>query len=113
MAKKNSSAIPRYDDEQLGDFVAELTAIAATMWQYRTGLSIDSDRRTDFGELLDKFFTGELDAPEKLFVCQNCESRWAEEELNEVKDLAERVAPGELVPAGECPECGAVCHEET
>lgn len=42
------------------------------------------------------------------YECQNCGERWHEEDLNPVK---ERVAPGEPMPAGECPDCGAVCHE--
>lgn len=45
-----------------------------------------------------------------LFECQNCGKEWAENELHELLDVTERVAPGELMPAGECPDCGAVCH---
>lgn len=43
--------------------------------------------------------------------CQNCERLWSEESLKPIADVAERVAPGEPMPAGECPACGAVCHE--
>jgi len=46
------------------------------------------------------------------FICQNCQATHDEELLNEVKDIHERVAPGEPMPAGECPDCGAVCHED-
>lgn len=50
----------------------------------------------------------------KTFECQDCGRRYFEGEMPrefpDVKDLAERVAPGELVPAGEC-ECGALVHE--
>ena len=43
--------------------------------------------------------------------CQNCERRFAEDELiNPIPDLCQRVAPGEPMPSGECPACGAVCH---
>lgn len=45
-----------------------------------------------------------------LFECQNCEAIWDEKDLKPVKDLEERVSPGEPVPYGECPTCGAVCH---
>jgi hypothetical protein len=41
--------------------------------------------------------------------CQNCEKVWRVEDLQEVRDLAQRVSPGEIVPAGECPDCHAVC----
>lgn len=45
-----------------------------------------------------------------LLVCQNCEGAWHADEVRPVRDLAERVGPGEPVPADECPECGAVVH---
>lgn len=45
-----------------------------------------------------------------LCECQNCRRLWDEGDLNEVEDLSLRVSPGEPVPYGECPECGAVCH---
>lgn len=46
--------------------------------------------------------------------CGNCGKVWDEEELTrvfpDIPDLAERIAPGEPVPSGECPECGALVH---
>jgi len=46
--------------------------------------------------------------------CGNCGKVWDEEELTrvfpDIPDLTERIAPGEPVPAGECPECGALVH---
>lgn len=45
-----------------------------------------------------------------LFECQNCSKRWPEGKLREVKDFSMRTEPGEPIPAGECPDCGAVCH---
>lgn len=48
-----------------------------------------------------------------VYRCQNCDFETLHEtELKEPKDLWERVAPGEPVPAGECPDCGALCHGE-
>lgn len=52
-------------------------------------------------------------ADETVYECQNCSKRWKMGELiNPIPDLEERVAPGEPMPAGECPDedCGAVCH---
>jgi Zn-finger nucleic acid-binding protein len=46
----------------------------------------------------------------EMHECQNCGKRWPLEKLKEVKHLLERVLPGEPMPSGECPECGAVCH---
>jgi len=44
------------------------------------------------------------------YVCQNCQEQWDADDLEPLKDVEERVAPGEPMPAGECPDCGAVCH---
>lgn len=60
----------------------------------------------------------------KLARCQNCNRLWSLTSLDrftDLNDLLERVAPGEVMPAGECPaevevrdgvtaHCGAVCH---
>ena len=46
--------------------------------------------------------------------CGNCGKVADEEELAKVfpdiPDLTERIAPGEPVPLGECPACGALVH---
>ena len=47
-----------------------------------------------------------------LVVCENCDMVLAEEKTAPIKDLWERVDANEPMPAGECPECGAVCHPE-
>ena len=43
-------------------------------------------------------------------ICQNCRKAWAETDLDPIEHLEERVAPGERMPAGQCPDCDAVCH---
>lgn len=49
--------------------------------------------------------------PEEQFRCQNCGKLFSEDALVwPFKDVFLRVAPGEFMPAGECPECGALCH---
>jgi Zn finger protein HypA/HybF involved in hydrogenase expression len=42
--------------------------------------------------------------------CQNCEWEGMDSETKEIEDISMRVSAGELVPAGECPLCGALCH---
>ena len=46
--------------------------------------------------------------------CDNCGKVCDEAELArvfpDIPDLTERIAPGEPVPAGECPDCGALVH---
>ena len=33
--------------------------------------------------------------------------------LEQIPDLTERITEGEIVPSGECPKCGALCHAVT
>lgn len=40
--------------------------------------------------------------------CQNCGTMTLEKDLRPIRDLEQRIAPGEIVPAGECPECGCL-----
>lgn len=45
--------------------------------------------------------------------CQNCEWEGTDDELGcrfeDIPDLSLRIAPGEIVPSGECPKCGCLC----
>ena len=50
-------------------------------------------------------------AAEPLYECQNCAKQWTEGQLKPIQHLTQRVEVGEPMPAGECPECGALCHE--
>lgn len=44
-------------------------------------------------------------------ACQNCDWTGAASALAPIKDIFQRVAPGEPMPSGECPECGALCRQ--
>jgi len=52
--------------------------------------------------------------PDVLVRCDNCEWTGTEAQIEVtygmVPDLAERTAPGEIIPSGECPECGCLAH---
>jgi hypothetical protein len=51
--------------------------------------------------------------PEKIAACQNCDWRGPESKVSpDIPDIFERVAPGEVMPLGECPQCNALCHLE-
>jgi hypothetical protein len=53
----------------------------------------------------------EMREAENLSVCQNCRKTFASDQLEEITHgFWERVSPGEIVPSGECPRCGALCH---
>lgn len=47
-----------------------------------------------------------------MVECQNCQWRGQSARCDHIDPatLPERVAPGERMPYGQCPECGAVCH---
>lgn len=47
-----------------------------------------------------------------LHQCDNCGQYFDEDQLDPIRDLMQRVSPGELMPSGECPnlDCGALCH---
>jgi hypothetical protein len=46
-----------------------------------------------------------------MHKCDNCGATFSEEELKqEIKDIHQRVDPGELMPSGECTSCGALVH---
>lgn len=42
--------------------------------------------------------------------CDNCGKVWEDSEVSPISDLWERVEPGGIMPAGECPECGALAY---
>ena len=44
--------------------------------------------------------------------CQDCGWTGEESTCDAITHLHERVAAGEPMPAGQCRECGALCHED-
>lgn len=47
------------------------------------------------------------------YQCDNCHfliDEASEEAMNPIRDLQERIEPGGVVPAGECPQCGALMY---
>lgn len=60
--------------------------------------------------VLSWLWISDSDTGEPTAQCQNCKAAWLIERLNPIKDIHQRVAPGEIMPAGECPRCGALCH---
>jgi len=52
-----------------------------------------------------------------MYVCDNCGQRYDHEDqlkhvFPDIPDLAQRLEPGGVVPAGECPACGALAYPE-
>jgi hypothetical protein len=42
--------------------------------------------------------------------CQDCGKVWSNEQLRPIRDIFQRVDPGEPMPSGECPERDAFCQ---
>ncbi len=53
--------------------------------------------------------TVNLDHDDKV-RCSNCEWTGIALDLKDVREIGVRLTPGETVPAGECPKCGALAH---
>ena len=51
--------------------------------------------------------------PEQTAQCDNCAAVWPVSELDEYQDFWSRVDVGGVVPAGDCPDCGAFCYIAT
>jgi len=49
-------------------------------------------------------------AGEDLCQCANCCEMWREDQLHAIEHWFERCEPGEIIPTGQCPECGALCY---
>ena len=44
-----------------------------------------------------------------IYQCEECEWKGSMQQLASIANLEERILPGELHAAGQCPECGALC----
>lgn len=76
-------------------------------------IAAEASSGADFGiNLRVEILRAEWDASEELDQCDACASIFPRSRLTPVKDIAQRVAPGEPMPSGECPAygCGALCH---
>ena len=47
-----------------------------------------------------------------MAACDNCGHRCPSDDLDEYKDFWSRIAIGGIVPAGDCPKCGAFAYVE-
>lgn len=45
--------------------------------------------------------------------CSNCEHECSFGRVGAISGFQERVSPGEICPAGECPRCGALMYLKT
>ena len=43
-----------------------------------------------------------------IYTCDECDWAGTQFDMNPIDDVHQRVEPGELMPAGQCPRCGAL-----
>lgn len=48
--------------------------------------------------------------PDRMCRCDNCGAQARESGLDPIQDLEQRLDPGGVVPAGQCPSCGALSY---
>ena len=49
-----------------------------------------------------------------MYICPGCDSQVSDDEIiYPVPEVEERVLPGEVMPAGECPACGELIPATT
>lgn len=51
-----------------------------------------------------------IDPHARISRCEDCRDLIPDAEVLPARDLSQRVVPGEPMPSGECPACGALCH---
>lgn len=74
------------------------------------GLSVKDQDRILMSSMRGSLAAPSPDEPTALCECDNCLWTGHTDELRPIQDLAERVTPGGIKPAGECPECGALAY---
>ena len=87
----------------LGEFLVKWSLADALTGQFQMISQAKNLRRIPTGD--------EVRAKDGVAVeCDNCGWKGDSADLGEYRDVHERVAPGEIMPAGECPECQCSAH---
>jgi len=114
-----SLLITRYETNQLPRLCGKVIELIQSLEADESSIDLDNGHSGSvviIGSVeleLWKAVTGEDLSDAVVYNCQNCSWAGAEEKMKNVgniPDIFERVKPGEPMPAGECPECGALCH---
>jgi hypothetical protein len=94
-------------------FAAAVTS--AEVFNEDAGTSYYTDLQAIEDQVYDEIICLESNEDGKEYECQNCGGRYTAEEIvdfENITDLLSRIAPGETVPYGECPDkdCGAFVY---
>lgn len=102
------------DDHAVVSGSDEGAYVMAWVWASREDAGLcrtpGCDEDPDNGEGFDGYCGNCAD--KRNVSCDNCDWSGDIDDLKPIKDIYQRVAPGEVMPAGECPECGCLAHVE-
>ena len=110
--KMHKYLVVSYDDDQQQWFYDMVLSDSEENAAHYVCLARPYVIAADATEPKDFFFDSDCgyDASIPLTECANCGDIYPADRLKPIKDYHERVAPGEVAPSGECPDCGALCH---
>lgn len=74
------------------------------------GLTPSDESRILMSSMRGSLAGGSPDDTPPICECDNCSWTGHADELRPIENPAERIAPGGIAPAGECPECGALAY---
>jgi hypothetical protein len=97
-------------DEETLAWLAEHNPKAIPEAGPRQTFGMSANLRADVAALQVSLADAEESEEPPLHQCGNCARAFLVEQLEPIKDIAERLAPGDTVPSGECPSCHALCY---
>ena len=99
---RHYSRIPGYKGEP--DYEADVIDLLTDLRHFCAAAGLDFDQ---FNETAKRHHEHET---KDLARCDDCGKLWATAELARIDDFWDRVNAGEIMPSGQCPSCGALCH---
>jgi len=102
---RNYSRTPGYQGEP--DYEDDIVDFLTDLRHFCAGRSLDFE---ELDEGAERHCVAER--REGVHRCAGCGTLWATDELERIDDLQDRVDPGEIMPSGRCPDCGAPCHPQ-
>ncbi len=101
---RNYCRTPGYDGEP--DYEADIVDLLADLRHFCAGAGLDFD---ELDERAKRHYVAEK---KDLNRCNNCGKLWTTDQLERIDDFWDRVNAGEIMPSGQCPDCGCLCHRQ-
>lgn len=100
---RHYSRVPGYSGSE-PDYEADIVDFLTDLQHFCTGVGLDFD---EVNETAKRHYEHEV---KDLARCDDCRRVWATGDLVRINDFWDRVNAGEIMPSGQCPSCGALCH---